>query len=166
MISSLCTSHTVLSLEALRRWMILGTPKATVQRLPPLPKDFTSILLTLHTSPTTPWSLSLPRNTPPFRVGLPNPWLWLSIYLLLHFLILLGSALHSLGGAQFSSVAQSCPTLCDPMDCSTPSFPVHQLLELAQTRVHQVSDALQPFHPLLSPSPPTLDLSQHRGLFQ
>ena len=56
---------------------------------------------------------------------------------------------------QFSSVAQSCPTLCDPMDCSTPGFPVHhQLPELAQTHVHRVSDAIQPSHPLSSPSPP------------
>ena len=55
----------------------------------------------------------------------------------------------------FSSVAQSCPTLCNPMDCSTPGFPVHyQLLELAQTHVHPVSDATQPSHPLSSPSPP------------
>ena len=67
----------------------------------------------------------------------------------------------------FSSVAQSCLTLCDPMDCSTPSFPVHhQLLELAQTHVHRVSDAIQPFHPLLSLSPPVFNLSQHQGLFQ
>ena len=67
---------------------------------------------------------------------------------------------------QFSSVAQSGPTLCDPMDCSTPGFPVHQQLpELAQTHVHQVSDAVQPSHPL-SPSPPALNLSQHQGLFQ
>ena len=57
---------------------------------------------------------------------------------------------------QFSSVAQSCPTLCDPMDCSRPGFPVHhQLTELAQTHVHQVSDAIQPSHPLSSPSPAT-----------
>ena len=68
---------------------------------------------------------------------------------------------------QFSSVAQSCPTLCDPMDCSTPGLPVHhQLLEPTQTRVHQVGDAIQPFHPLSSPSPPTFNLSQHQGLFQ
>ena len=68
---------------------------------------------------------------------------------------------------QFSSVAQSCVTLCDPMDCSTPGLPVpHQLPELAQTLVHQVSDAIQPSHPLLSPSPPTFNLSQHRGLFK
>ena len=65
------------------------------------------------------------------------------------------------------SVAQSCPTLCDPMDCSTPDFPVlYQLLELAQTPVHQVGDAIQPSHPLLSPSPPAFNLSQHQGLFQ
>ena len=67
---------------------------------------------------------------------------------------------------QFSSVAQSCPTLCDPMDCSTLGFPVHrQLPELAQTHVHRVSDAIQPSHPLLSP-PVALSLSQHQGLFQ
>ena len=58
---------------------------------------------------------------------------------------------------QFSSVAQSCPTLCDPMDCSTPGFPVHhQLLELTQTHVHRVSDAIQPSHPPLSPSPASI----------
>ena len=67
---------------------------------------------------------------------------------------------------QFSSVAQSCPTLCDPMDCSTPGFPVHQLPELAQTHVHRVDDAIQPSHPLPSPSPPVPNLSQHQGLFQ
>ena len=57
--------------------------------------------------------------------------------------------------------------LCDPVDCSTPGFPVHhQLLELAQTHVHRVSDAIQPSHPLFSPSPPAFNLSQHQGLFQ
>ena len=67
----------------------------------------------------------------------------------------------------FSSVAQSCPTLCDPMDCSTPGLPVyHQLLEPTQTHVHWVGDAIQPSHPLSSPSPPTLNLSQHQGLFK
>ena len=65
------------------------------------------------------------------------------------------------------SVAQSCPTLCDPMDCSTPGFPVlHHLLKLAQTHVHWVGDAIQPSHPLFSPSSPAFNLSQHQGLFQ
>ena len=65
---------------------------------------------------------------------------------------------------QISSIAQSCPTLCDPMDCSTPGFPVHpQLLELAQTHVHRVGDAIQPSHPFLSPSPPAFNLSQHQS---
>ena len=60
-----------------------------------------------------------------------------------------------MSSVQFSSVAQSCPTLCDPMDSSTPGLPVHhQLLELTQTHVHWVGDAIQPSHPLLSPSPP------------
>ena len=66
-----------------------------------------------------------------------------------------------------SSVAQSCLTLCKPMDCSTPGFLVyHQLLELAQTHVHQVGDAIQPLHPLSSPSLPTFHHPQHQGLFQ
>ena len=68
---------------------------------------------------------------------------------------------------QFSFVAQSCPTLCDPMNCSTPGLPVHhQLLEFTQTHVHRVSDAIQPSHPLSSPSPPAPNPSQHQSLFQ
>ena len=64
---------------------------------------------------------------------------------------------------QFSSVAQSCLTLCDPMDCSIPGFTVHhQLLEFTQTYVHQIGDAIQPSHPLSSPSPPAFKLSQHQ----
>ena len=67
---------------------------------------------------------------------------------------------------QVSSVAQSCPTLCDPVDCSMPGFSVHhQFLELAQTHVHQVGDAIQPSHPLSSLSPPAFNLSQHQSLF-
>ena len=68
---------------------------------------------------------------------------------------------------QFSSVAQSCPTLCDPMNCSMPGLPVHHhLLEFTQTHVHQVGDAIQPSHPLSSPSPPAPNPSQHQSLFQ
>ena len=68
---------------------------------------------------------------------------------------------------QFSSVAQSCPTLCNLMDGSKPGFPVHrQLPELAQTHVLQVRDAIQPPHALSSPPPPAFNLSQHQGLFQ
>ena len=75
--------------------------------------------------------------------------------------------LHKYINPQFSSVAQSCPTLCDPMDCSVPSFPVHhQLPEFTQTRVHWVGDAVQPSHSLSSPSPPAFIHSQHHGLFQ
>ena len=68
---------------------------------------------------------------------------------------------------QFSSVAQSCPTLCDPKDCSMPDLAVHhQLLELAQTHIHRVSDAIQPSHPLSFPFPPAFNLAQHQGLFK
>ena len=66
---------------------------------------------------------------------------------------------------QFSSVTQLCPTLCNPMDWSMPGLPLHhQLLEPTQTHVHRVSDAIQPSHPLLSPSPPAFSLFQHQGL--
>ena len=76
---------------------------------------------------------------------------------------LLGKSL----SVQFSSVTQSCPTLCDPMNCGTPGLPVHhQLLEFTQTYVHWVGDAIQPSHPLSSPSPPALNLSQDQGLFK
>ena len=65
---------------------------------------------------------------------------------------------------QFSSVTQSCLTLCDPIDCRMPGFPVHhQLPQFAQTHVHWVSDAIQPSHPLLFPSPPAFNLFQHQG---
>ena len=68
---------------------------------------------------------------------------------------------------QFSSVTQSCPTLCNPMNCSTPGLPVHhQLPGFTQTYVHRVGDAIQPSHPLSSPSPPAPKPSQHQGLFQ
>ena len=68
---------------------------------------------------------------------------------------------------QFSSVAQSCPTLCYPTNCSMPGFPVHQQLpELAETHVNRVSDAIQPSHPLSTPSPLASNLSQHQSLFK
>ena len=89
--------------------------------------------------------------------------------------LILGKYAHywgkDLGGGfssvQFSSVAQSCLTLCDPMNHSTPGPPVHhQLPESTQTHVHRVGDAIQSSHPLSSPSPPALNLSQHQGLFK
>ena len=68
---------------------------------------------------------------------------------------------------QFSLVTQLCPTLCDPMDHSMPGLPVHhQLPKFTQTHVHWVGDAIQPSYPLSSPSPPAINLSQHRGLFK
>ena len=70
-----------------------------------------------------------------------------------------------LSSVQFSSVAQSCPTLCNPMNLSTPALPVHhQLPEFIQTHVHRVSDAIQTFHPLSFPSPPAPNPAQHQGL--
>ena len=73
----------------------------------------------------------------------------------------------SLSSVQFSSVAQSCPTLCNPMNHSTPGLPVHhQLPEFTQTQAHRVRDAIQPPHLLSSPSVPAPNPSQHQGLFQ
>ena len=74
---------------------------------------------------------------------------------------------YHLSSIQFSSVTHLCSTLCDPMDCSTTGLPVlHQLPEFTQTQVHQVGDAIQPSHPLSSPSPPATNPSQHQCLFQ
>ena len=105
------------------------------------------------------------------------------IHLSLSLYMMLGSVLISFfyrfSSVQFSSVTQSCQTLCGPMNCSTPGLPVHhqlpeftqthvhhQLPEFIQTHIHRVSDAIQPSHPLSSPSPPAPDPSQHQSLFQ
>ena len=80
-----------------------------------------------------------------------------------------GSSVHGIffSSVQFSSVTQSCPTLCDPMNHSTPGLPVHhQLPEFTQTHVHRVGDAIQPSHPLSSPSPPVPNPFQHQSLIQ
>ena len=76
------------------------------------------------------------------------------------------SCIYGFSSGQFSSVAQSCPTLWDPMKCSTSGHPVQQLPEFTQTHIHWVGDAIQPSHPLSSPSPPAFNLSQHQGLFK
>ena len=101
--------------------------------------------------------------------GICSPYTYTKVQCLSCILIFLMSVLYQVYvTVQFSSVTQSCPTLCDPMDCSTPGFPVHhQLPELTQTRVHHngVSDAIQPSHHLSSPSPPAFNLFQRQGLF-
>ena len=75
--------------------------------------------------------------------------------------------LENLYSVQFSSVTHLCPILCDPMNRSTPGLPVHhQLPEFTQTHVHQIGDAIQPSHPLSSPSPSVPNPSQHHGIFQ
>ena len=92
---------------------------------------------------------------------MPLSFKWNNFYFLIDILFLVRH------WAEFSSVAQSGPTLCDPMNCSTPGLPVHhQLPESTQTHVHRVSDAIQPSHPLSYPSPPALNLFQHQDLFQ
>ena len=90
----------------------------------------------------------------------------INYYSLGNLLLSLFSWTLAFSSVQFSSVALLCPTLCDPMNCSTLGLPIHhQLPESTQTHVHCVGDAIQPFHPLLSPSPPALNLSHHHGLF-
>ena len=93
----------------------------------------------------------------------------LSSWLLFHChnMALEALGITSISSVQFISVAQSCPTLWDPMNRSMPGFPIHHhLLEFTQTHVHRVGDAIQPSHPLLSPFPPALNPSQNQGLFQ
>ena len=92
-----------------------------------------------------------------------NQW-WSNFLSLMYHTLLLSCPKDSV---QFSSASQLCPTLCDPMNCSTPGLPVHhQLPELTQTHVHRVSEAIQPSHPLWSPSPPGPNPSQHQSFFQ
>ena len=93
------------------------------------------------------------------------PYLCIAGYFIDIWLFLVFSIQFS--SVQFSSVVQSCPTLCDPMNRSTPGLPVHnQLLEFTQTHIHRVGDAVQSSHPLSSPSPPAPNPSQHQSLFQ
>ena len=95
---------------------------------------------------------------------------WATVYGVTESQIWLSDSAHThtnLSILQFSSVAQSCPTLCDPMNRSMPGLPVHhQLLKFTQTRIHRVSDTIQPSHPLSSPSPPAPNPSQHQSLFR
>ena len=99
--------------------------------------------------------------TLPFCISFSLGWLWSTGSCTLLWTFVCSSSV------QFSSVARLCPTLCDPMNHSTPGLPVHhQLPEFTQTHVHRVCDAIQPSHPLSSPSPPAPNPSQHHGLFQ
>ena len=107
-------------------------------------------------------SQSSSSGNQPKPVALELRWLWV-----IPTAFKIKSKLLSLASVQFSSVAQSCLTLCDPMDCSTPDLPVHhQLPRFTQTHVHWVGDTIQRSHPLLSPSPPAYNLFQHLGLFK
>jgi hypothetical protein len=93
---------------------------------------------------------------------------FISLYLrILHFLLSMYHYIVTIFNCFCCSVAQSCPTLCDLMDCTTPGPPVcHHLPEFVQVHVHGISDAIQPSHSLMPSSPSTLTLSQHQGLFQ
>ena len=122
-----------------------------------------SWIVTLHSASREPRPVTKATAGPVFLLSIWLPgwgvgWIkWeigIDIYALLH-------------KVQFSSIPQSCPTFCDPMNCSTPGLPVHhQLPESTQTHVHWFADAIQPSHPVSSPSPPALNLSQHQSLFQ
>ena len=131
----------------------------------PLPSIFPSIRVfsnesALHIRWPKYWSFSFnisPSNEHPGLISFRMDWLDL--------LAVQGTLKFS--SVQFSSVTQSCPTLCDPMNCSMPVLSIHhQLPVFTQTHVHRVGDAIQPSHPLLSLSPPALNLSQHQSLFQ
>ena len=106
-------------------------------------------------------------NFPETVIGELNVFDYICIFTLAFTLIWLFEKTECVGRESVSSVTQSCPTLCNPMDCSTPGLLVHhQPPESTQTHVHWVRDAIQPSHPLSSPSPPTFNLSQHQGLFK
>ena len=150
------------SLRLLRHFTILGN-----SLLIPLSPGIPSLLLSWVAAPDTCWE-GLPQANPSSKCPIQCVLLPPGGHLFFKPLFSsLGPSRES-HSVQFSSVAQSCPkTLCNPMDCSTPGFPVHhQLLKLTQTHVHRVGDAIQPSHPLSSPFPPAFNLSQHQGLLQ
>ena len=97
----------------------------------------------------------------------PRDWTWVSCIASKFFIIWITRESYLVLSDQIRSVTQSCLTLCDPMNSSMPGLPVHrQLPEFTQTHVHRVSGAIQPSHPLSSPSPPAPNPSQHQSLFQ
>ena len=108
-------------------------------------------------------SLIFPTTTSAFaHLWSPWPWDWSSLLAAFWFI-----SIHCSEMNQFSSVTQACPTLCHTMNSSMPGLPVHhQLPEFTQTHAHRVGDAIQPSHPLSSPSPPAPNPSQHQSLFQ
>ena len=122
-----------------------------------------------HSIPTLPWAMwhSLLLFSIQMAAQL---WFWCVYFICPHAAIMYSLGIRPFSTyfhLQFSSVAQSSPTLCDPMNRSTPGLPVHhQLPEFTQTHVHWVSDTIQPSHPLSSPSPPAPNPSQHQSLFQ
>ena len=124
---------------------------------------FTTCSSTLSTKLTWHWSNFLPLNRR-------NEDHWRQSWHFLGMIFFLSSSLYfwaSFSSVQFSSVTQLCPTLCNHMNCSMSGLPVyHQLPEFTQSHVHWVGDAIQPSHPLLSPSPSAFNPSQHQGLFK
>ena len=163
-----------------------GQKAALVESLTAVP-DHPSIARVSASSGVHFCEIIMNRNHPKTTVGPSGSWSWVLFQVLrstLHWkaswiegIMACGKSyscfalshpfLAVLSSAHFSSVAQSCLTLCNPMDHSTPGFPVHhQHLELAQTHVHWVGDVIQPPHPLSSPSPLAFNLSQHQDLFQ
>ena len=164
------------------------TPHSVARSLPPLPRPRPRKprLHCLSLWRGLFWTLRLHRvgfMTDSISIGLVTfcfplllPFFWINYFysfLAFHFILsaevltISFVGLYFSNSVQFSSVTQSCPTLCDPMNRSTPGLPVHhQLPEFTQTHIHQVSDAIQPSHPLSSPSPPAPNRSQHQNLFQ
>ena len=117
----------------------------------------------------TPWTIACQAPPPSKSTGVGCHFLFQEIFLTqgsnpqTHFFCIC----MNISSVQFSSVAQSCPTLCHPMNRSTPGLPVHhQPPEFTQTHIHRASDAIQPSHPWSSPSPPAPNPSQHQSLLQ
>ena len=115
-------------------------------------------------TPLAPWAACRPWGA--LSIGRMQYLLCISIMNAVRMSLFMG-IIFFLSPVQFRSLAQLCPTLCDPMNRRTPGLPVdHQLPESTQTHVHCVGDAILPSHPPSSPSPPSLHCSQHQGLFQ
>ena len=171
----LCASGPVLSFEVKdRKWVKLLLLWPPLQLLGKLKMSVRSVTDSIYIGPSNIWLFSSDRICA-FLVRVFQNTLYLlpvDIYNLSHYVVwahvLCGKSTDLVSVyIRFSSVTQSCPTLCDPMDCSLPGLPDHhQLPEFTQTHVHWISDAIQPSHSLSSPPPPAFNLSQYQDLFQ
>ena len=150
-----------------KRSQLVSEQKRDVRRVTEFHWEQNTGVKTQEVSPPDLSKACRKRDSPVLFILLPKESSWSLPLLFWFFVIFIKLFIQVIDSVQFSSVVQSCPSLCNPMNCSMPGFPVHhQHPEFTQTHVHRVGDAIQPSHALSSPSPPAPNPSQHQSLFQ